>query len=116
MGKNELHAQLAKKVDNCWSAYVDRLLKLSPSAIISMADEIAAADFCYNQLTACADRYPDELLEHLLRFNDPLDAMREQWQEAQEDMDFNDAFEQAMWNLQEYGPEPEHDPDGMTME
>ena len=94
---NELHAQLAQKVDNCWSAYVDRLLKLSPSAVISMADEIAAADFCYDQLTACADRYPDELLEHLLRFDNPLEAMRD---------------------LRNYGPEPESGPaiDSMTME
>ena len=115
MEKKGLVSQLSKRVHECWDAYVDDLLKQAPSVLISRAEEIAAASFCCDQLTGCAGSYSEELLEHLLRFDDPLKAMREQWMQ-EKDADPGEEFERAMWELREYGPEPESGPaiGGMT--
>lgn len=117
MERQELRARLAEKVNGCWNAYVDGLLKQTPSVLISRAEEITAASFCYEQLTGCAGSYPDALLEYLLHFDDPLEAMREQWQEEQ-GVDLSDEFEHALWSLWNDGPEPETGPNlgGLTME
>ena len=114
MDEKELHAKLAKKVSACWESYVERLLKFSPSALISLADEIAAASFCHDQLTSSPSFYPADLLEHLLRFDNPLETMREQWM-SEQNVDYSDEFEHALWSLREYGPEPEEPTQNMTM-
>ena len=112
VNKEELVRQLSQKVDASWDAYVEELLQLSPSVLISLADEIAAASFCCDQLKC--DSYPDSLLEHLLRFDDPLTAVRDQWMEDRPD--YAEGFEQTLWDLQEFGPEPENDPAQDSME
>lgn len=109
MDKHELHEKLAEKVGKCWDSYVESLLKCSPSELISRAEEIAAANFCHDQLAHCASFYSGDLLEHLLRFNDPLETMRDQWIEEQ-NVDFSDEFSHALWSLREYGSEPDSDP------
>lgn len=113
MDRQEIQSQLNQKVKDGWSAYVDKLLKLTPSEVISLADEISAASFCYDQLINC-DSQPDHLLEYLLQFDDPLEVMREHWQEDRPD--HSEDFEHALWSLWNYGLGPEESPDqGMTM-
>ena len=114
MDEKELHAKLEEKVSACWSAYVEKLLKLSPSELISQADEISAASFCCDQLTSSPGIYPADLLEHLLRFDDPLETMREQWMDEQS-LDYSDDFEHALWSLREYGLEPGETSQELTM-
>ena len=113
MDKYELYEKLAEKVDKCWDSYAEGLLKCSPSELISRAEEIAAASFCYDQLVHHADFYSDDLLEHLLRFDNPLETMQEQWINEQ-NVDYSDEFDHALWSLREYGPEPDAGED-MTM-
>lgn len=117
MKREELQNQLVEKVRRCWDAYVVSLLKLSPSVLISRAEEIAAASFCHDQLIGCVDTCSEDLLEYLLRFNDPLKAMGDQWMEEQ-NMDCGETFKQSLWSLRQYGPEPENSPavGGLTME
>ena len=110
MEKNELYEKLAEKVEKCWDSYVERLLKCSPSELITKAEEIAAAAFCHDQLAHCADFYSDDLLEHLLRFDNPLEIMREQWM-GEQNVDHSDEFGHALWSLREYGPDPDEDED-----
>ena len=115
MDEKELHAKLAEKVTACWESYEKKVLKFLPIALLGMVDEIAAASFCYNELTENIGNYPADLLEHLLRFDDPLEAMREQWM-SEQNVDYSDDFEHALWSLREYGPEPEEEPtQDMTM-
>lgn len=113
MEKNELYEKLAKKVGKCWDSYVERLLKCSPSELITRAEEIAAAGFCYDQLVHCASLYSDDLLEYLLCFDDPLETMRDQWVDEQ-NVDCSDEFSYALWGLREYGPKPDAG-ENMTM-
>ena len=56
-------------------------------------------------------------MEFLLRFDDPLKAIRDQWM-AELDMDCGETFKQVLWSLRQYGPEPENSPavGGLTME
>ncbi len=105
MEKEELHSRLESKLANCWDAYVEDLLKQSPSVLISRAGEIAAASLCYDELVGSYTCYPEDLLEHLLQYDDPLEAIRDQWIEEQ-DSDHSIDFEHALWSLREYGPEP----------
>lgn len=112
MDKQELIRQLSRKVDAAWGAYVDGLLQLPPSVLISLADEIAAASFCCDQLKSGA--YPDSLLEYLLRFDDPLTAIRDHWLEDRPD--YAEDFEHALWSFQEFGLKPEDIPSQGGME
>ncbi len=79
MERDELHSKPEMKLIDCWNAYVDRLLTMKPIEIIGKAAEIAAARFCYDELTENAAAYPDLFLEYLLGANDPLEVIREQW-------------------------------------
>ena len=117
MKKAELQNQLIGKVQKCWDTYTDSLLELSPGELISSAHEIAAASCCHEQLNGCADSCSEDLLEYLLRFDDPLKAIRDQWM-AELDMDCGETFKQVLWSLRQYGPEPENSPavGGLTME
>lgn len=112
MDKKELVQRLSQKVDAAWDAYVKEMLQLSPSLIFSQAEEIAATSFCCDQLKN--GEYPEDLLEYLLGLDDPLATARDQWLEDRPDND--EEFENVLWDLQEYGPEPEDGPGQTGME
>ena len=105
MERDELHSKLEMKLIDCWNAYVDGLLTLQPIDIIGKAAEIAAARFCYDELTEITAAYPDLFLEHLLGFDDPLGIMQEQWLEEQ-CVDLSAELEHALWSLWDHGPHP----------
>lgn len=114
MERQEIQSQLKQKVMDGWSAYVDKLLKLTPSEVISLADEISATSFCHDQLINC-ESYPDHQLEYLLRFDNPLEVVRDQWME--DGPDNSEYFGHTLWALWNYDLGPEESPDqGMTME
>ena len=113
MTRSEIWEQLFEKVEAGWSAYADKMLKLPGHIVFSKADEIAAARLCYNELVG--GTYSTDLLEHLLRFDDPLDTMREWWLQEQ-NTDPSEEFEHALWTLKEQGSVPDQATGGMTME
>lgn len=113
MESKELHDTLCERVETCWDAYRENLLTLSSEQLIDKATEIAAAQFVVNELTENPDAYPDHMLENLLRYDDPLEAMREQWMENLCG-DHSTEFESALWQFYKYGPNPE-DFSGMAM-
>lgn len=98
-------------------AYESAMLQRPARSIFAKAGEIDATRTCFEELALNAKAYPDNLLEHLLRFENPLETVREQWMREQ-NMDCSGAFRHALWSLCEYGPEPEDPPaiGGMTME
>lgn len=112
MNKEELVQQLSQKVDAAWGTYVDKMLRLSPSELISQAEEIAATSFCCDQIKSGV--YPTELLEYLFHLDDPLAAVRDQWLEDRPDG--VEEFENVLWSLREFGPEPESNPAQDSME
>ena len=106
MERDELHSKLEIKLIDCWNAYVDRLLTLQPIEIIGKSAEIAAARFCYDELTENPAAYPDLFLEYLLGSDDPLEAVREQWLEEQSG-DHSGDLEHVLWSLWDHELLPE---------
>ena len=111
--RGEIWEQLFEKVEASWTAYADKMLALPSHIVFSKADEIAAVRLCYNELVG--GTYSADLLEHLLRYDDPLDTMREWWLQEQ-NTDHSEEFEHALWTLKEQGPSPDQAMGGMTME
>jgi len=112
----EIHTYLAKKVEAAWTAYEEAMLQRPARSIFAKAAEIDAARTCFEELVLNAKAYPDDLLEYLLRFDDPLEAMREQWIQEQ-NAACSETFKHALRSLREHGPEPEAVPatGGMTL-
>ena len=115
MERAELHSILGQKMNECWNAYMDRLLPLPPIQIIGKAAEIAAARTCYDELTESPGSYPENLLEHLVGFDDPLEVLRERWMD-EHCGDQSIDVEHALWSLWDYGPHPDQAPgmDGIS--
>lgn len=99
MTADEVREALRQKLQERWSEYYAGMLQRSPSEIFERADEIATARFCYEQLTESSISYPVEYLEYLLRFEDPLSVVQDQWA-SEQNVDYSDEFEHALWTIQ----------------
>lgn len=76
-GNPEIQRELREKLTADWANYVNSYTKHSPSYIFSKAREIAATEQIYNELKD--GKYSTDLLEYLLRFENPLYVARDQW-------------------------------------
>nr|WP_325239383.1 hypothetical protein [uncultured Oscillibacter sp.] len=99
MTADKVREALRQKLRDRWSEYSAEMLQRPSSEIFERADEIAAARFCYDQLTENLTSYPVEYLEYLLRFEDPLSVVRDQWV-SEQNVDYSDEFEHALWTIQ----------------
>lgn len=99
MTADEVRTALRQKLRDRWSEYSAEMLQRPPSEIFERSDEIAAARFCYDQLTENLTSYPAEYLEYLLRFQDPLSVVQDQWA-SEQNVDYSDEFEHALWTIQ----------------
>lgn len=96
MTKNEILEALREKLDRNNDAYHKELLQCSPSVLIGRAREITANSLVYNELYGGG--YSIDHLEYLLRFENPLEVVREQWLN-----EYNTAHDEEMshvlWNI-----------------
>lgn len=99
MTEDEVREALRQKLRDRWSEYSAEMLQRPSTEIFERAAEIAAARFCYDELTENLTSYPAEYLEYLLRFEDPLSVVQAQWISAQ-NVDYSDEFEHALWMIQ----------------
>ena len=99
MTTDAVREALRQKLRDRWSEYSAEVLERPAAEVFERADEIAAARFCYDQLTEKLTSYPVEYLEYLLRFEDPLSVVQAQWISAQ-NVDYSDEFEHALWTIQ----------------
>ena len=105
MEQNCVRARLADKLHTCWADYYKSLLRLTPEQLIEKASEISAARFCFEDLTQNMSFCSEHLLEHLLQFDNPLGALRDQWMEGQREK-HSDDMEYALWELWDHGSRP----------
>lgn len=98
MTADDIREALRQKIAQGWSDYKTNILWRPSSEVFDCAGEIAAARFCYEQLTENLNGYPAEYLEYLLRFEDPLPVVQEQWA-SEQDVDHGEEFEHALWTL-----------------
>lgn len=102
MDANDIREALRQKMESCWLAYKAEVLRLPSEEIFDHAEEINAARFCYEQLTEYLSNYPEEYLEYLLRFEDPLMVIRDQWI-SEQSIDLSEEFDHALWYLKDSG-------------
>jgi len=94
---SELQSALQKRLEENYAAYTAQLTKRSFADLISTADEIAAAKFiCENLLSVCSDS--DAAL--LLRFDNPLELMRDRWLE-EIGVDRSEELSHAVWTVRD---------------
>lgn len=91
---------LRRKTELRWSEYEAETLRTPAAELFSRAGEIAIAQFCHEQLTEYLDCYAIEDLEYLLRFEDPLAVVRDQWASRQE-CDPSHEFKEMLAELQD---------------
>lgn len=98
MTVDDIREALRQKIAQGWSDYKANILWRPSSEVFDRAGEITAARFCYEQLTENLNSYPAEYLEYLLRFEDPLSVVQEQWT-SEQDVDQSEEFKHALWTL-----------------
>ena len=100
MTVGEVREALRRKIELRWSEHQAEMLRSSAAELFSRAGEIAAAQLCHEQLTEYLDCYAIEDLEYLLRFEDPLAVVCDQWASRQE-FDPSHEFKEMLTELQD---------------
>lgn len=98
MTDKEIREALAEKIERNMQTYERRLFSWDQGVLVGRANEIAAAGLCYNELIG--NEYPAEDLEYLLRFEEPLMVIRDQWL-AEQNVDHSEAFAHALWSVRD---------------
>ena len=96
MDEQDLKHKLLKKLDANYNAFVQEWIGLYPMALIDKAEEIAATKQVYQELKdgGCNTDH----LEYLMRFQNPLEVVRDQWLNEQGKV-FNEDMEYVLWSL-----------------
>jgi len=107
----EVHEELFKKINLEFDTYQGYMQGLCGSQVYAHAEEIAAMNFCYNQVLSNFHDYQAEELAPLLQCEKPLEMLRSRWMDEQ-NVDHSDEFEHIFHNMdvQEAGDEPELGP------
>ncbi|NNJ32886.1 hypothetical protein [Lacrimispora defluvii] len=118
MQREQMIDAFRKKLDRNWNDYLRELDGLSKGVLIGKSDEITAARFVYNELYGGG--YPEDYMEYLLRFENPLEVARDQWI-SEQTVDFSEKLNHALWSLmdkgaaeQDYALDPEYTPGPAT--
>lgn len=114
MTDKEMLAILQKKLDKGMALFNEQWQQCPASELVDMASEIAATKMVYDALSdgGCSSEY----LEYLLRFENPLEVIRDQWI-SEQTVDYSEGLNHALWTLcnkgdaeQEYEIDPEYAP------
>lgn len=114
MTEQEMMTLLRKKLDNGMARYQKEWRQKPASELVELASEIAAAQFVYKELAEGS--YSAEYMEYLLRFENPLEVVTDQWI-SEQNVDFSEELTHALWTLwdkgeseSEYTLDPEYAP------
>ena len=114
MQREQMIDTFRKKLDRNWNDHLRELYGLSKGALIGKSGEITAARFVYNELYGGG--YPEDYMEYLLRFENPLEVARDQWI-SEQSVDFSEELNHALWTLmdrgdaeQDYALDPDYTP------
>ena len=94
---SDLKNALQKRLEENYAAYAAQLTKRSFADLIDAAEEIAAAKYvCEHLAAACTDK--DAAL--LLRFDNPLEVMRDRWLE-ETGVDHSEEIGHMIWTVRD---------------
>lgn len=106
MTEQEMMTLLRKKLDRGMAQYQKEWQQKPASELVELASEIAAMKFVYGELSD--GRYSAEYMEYLLRFDSPLEVVKDQWI-SEQTVDFSEELTHALWTLWDKGEsEPEY--------
>ena len=114
MTDKEMMEILQKKLDRNMAVYQKEWLQKPASELVDMASEIAATKFVYDEISGGG--YPSDYMEYLLRFDNPLEVIKDQWI-SEQTVDYSEELSHALWTLadkgdmeQDYALDPEYAP------
>ncbi|MDL2294711.1 DUF3848 domain-containing protein [Ruminococcaceae bacterium OttesenSCG-928-D13] len=100
MNKNEIMDQLREKLDRNLDAYENDWWRTSPSVLVGKAKEIAATQTVYNELHD--GDYSTDFMEYLLRFENPLEVVRDQWIQHNA-LPLDEDMTRVLWHIMDTG-------------
>lgn len=106
MTEQEMMTLLRKKLDCGMAQYQKEWRQKPASELGELASEISAVKFVYGELSGGS--YSAEYMEYLLRFENPLEVVADQWI-SEQNVDFSEELTHALWTLWDKGEsEPEY--------
>ena len=100
MTEQEMMTLLRKKLDRGMAQYQKEWQQKPASELVELASEIAAVKFVYGELSAGSNSA--EYMEYLLRFENPLEVVADQWI-SEQTVDFSEELTHALWTLWDKG-------------
>lgn len=100
MEREQIIEEFKKKLDLSWNRYMRTIGGFPKKSLIEKSDEITAARFVYNEL--CGGGYPEDYMEYLLRFENPLEVVRDQWL-SEQNISFSEKLNHILWILMDKG-------------
>ncbi len=115
MTQEEIKLKFEEKLGKNYGQFLCQWLVLEPTSLIKKAEEIAATNLMLELLPETAT--PEEM-EYLLRFENPLEVVRDKWiEENGSEMVHGEDLTHALWSIvdkddaeQEYALDPEYAP------
>lgn len=99
MNRRKLEKKLQERIEANYRTYILQLQSKPASELIEQAAEIATARLVYEELMeGCNPDYT----EYLLRFENPLELVRDNWMDAQ-NVAHRDEMEHVLWNITDKG-------------
>ena len=99
MDQKKLEKKLREKIEANYRSYIQQLQTKPSSDLIEQAGEIAAAKLVHEELMDGCD---PEYSEYLLRFENPLEVVRDQWLNEQ-NVSHDEEMSHVLWNIVDKG-------------
>jgi hypothetical protein len=96
---SEILERLREKLDRAFKAYENRWRGMEKSEIIANAKEISGIMTAYEELKSGG--FPGKQLEYLLRFENPLMAVWDQWRAELEFADVHEELSDVLWEMED---------------
>ena len=99
MDQKKREKKLKERVEANYRSYLMQMQNKPATEIIGQAAEIAAAKLVYDELMkGCKEDYT----EYLLRFENPLELVRDQWMIVQNES-YSQELEYVLWQITDKG-------------
>jgi hypothetical protein len=100
MTEKEIRKKLQDRLEANYQAYIRQFQSRPAPDLIEQAAEIAATKLVYEELhDGC---YPAESLEYLLRFENPLEVVRDQWL-LEQNTAHDEEMSHVLWTIADKG-------------
>lgn len=99
METKKLEKKLKERIETNYRCYLQQIQNRPVPELIEQATEIAAVKLVYNELIgSCSPEYSD----YLLRFENPLQLVSDQWLEEQ-NVSHAEEMDHVLWNIIDKG-------------